>query len=122
MNYSDIQKDKIRNKYKGINPDELDVIHAIPHVNLHDDTKEKRVAVYARVSTDDSSQTSSYELQKNHYIDVVNTHVGWKLVNIYADEGISGSAENPILETFYVKHGTISQYNSKFKMDEFIEF
>ena len=92
MNYSDIQKDKIRNKYKGINPDELDVIHAIPHVNLHDDTKEKRVAVYARVSTDDSSQTSSYELQKNHYMDVVNTHVGWKLVNIYADEGISGTS------------------------------
>ena len=92
MNYSDIQKDKIRNKYKGVNPDELDVIHAIPHVNLHEDTKEKRVAVYARVSTDDSSQTSSYELQKNHYMDVVNNHIGWKLINIYADEGISGTS------------------------------
>ena len=92
MNYSDIQKDKIRNKYKGVNPDELDVIHAIPHVNLHEDTREKRVADYARVSTDDSSQTSSYELQKNHYMDVVNNHIGWKLINIYADEGISGTS------------------------------
>lgn len=92
MNYSEIQKEKIRNKYKGINQDELDVIYAIPHINLHEDTKEKRVAVYARVSTDDSSQTSSYELQKNHYMDVVNNHIGWKLVDIYADEGISGTS------------------------------
>lgn len=92
MNYSEIQKEKIRSKYKGINQDELDVIYAIPHVNLHEDTKEKRVAVYARVSTDDSSQTSSYELQKNHYMDVVNNHIGWNLVDIYADEGISGTS------------------------------
>lgn len=92
MNNSESEKEKIRNKYKGINQDELDVIYAIPHVNLHEDTKEKRVAVYARVSTDDSSQTSSYELQKNHYIDVVNNHIGWKLVDIYADEGISGTS------------------------------
>lgn len=35
---------------------------------------------------------------------------------------IYGSAENPILETFYVEHGTISQYCSKLGIDEFIEF
>jgi DNA invertase Pin-like site-specific DNA recombinase len=50
------------------------------------------VAVYARVSTDDPRQTSSYELQKNHYIDVVSHRPSWKLVDIYADEGISGTS------------------------------
>ena len=92
MNYSDSKKEKIRKRYKGVSLDELDVIPAIPQVNLHEDTKEKRVAVYARVSTDDIRQTSSYELQKNHYLDVINRHKGWKLVEIYADEGISGTS------------------------------
>lgn len=92
MNSSDIQKEKIRNKYKGINPDELDIIPAIPQVSLYEDKKEKRVAVYARVSTDDPRQTSSYELQQNHYIDLISKHIGWKLADIYADEGISGTS------------------------------
>ena len=50
------------------------------------------MAVYARVSTDDPRQTSSYELQKNHYQDVVNKNPNWILVEIYADEGISGTS------------------------------
>ena len=86
------QKAKIRERYKGIDPDQLDVIPAIPQANFYEDTKEKRVAVYARVSTDDPRQTSSYELQKNHYMDVVQRHPGWTLENIYADEGISGTS------------------------------
>ena len=94
MNNSEFQKEKIRNKYKGVNPDELDIIPAIPQVNFYEDKNEKRVAVYARVSTDDPRQTSSYELQKNHYIDIVNKHIGWKLADIYADEGISGTSLN----------------------------
>ena len=36
------------------------------------------------------NQTSSYELQKNHFTDLVNRNPNWKLVDIYADEGISG--------------------------------
>lgn len=86
------QKTKIRMRYKGIDLDELDVIPAAPQESFYDDSKEKRVAVYARVSTDDPRQTSSYELQKNHYKDVVSRHPGWKLVDIYADEGISGTS------------------------------
>lgn len=94
MNNSEFQKEKIRNKYKGVNPDELDIIPAIPQVGLYEDKNEKRVAVYARVSTDDPRQTSSYELQKNHYMDLVSKHIGWKLADIYADEGISGTSLN----------------------------
>ena len=70
------QKEKIRERYKGIDADELDVIPALPQANFYEDNREKRVAVYARVSTDDPRQTSSYELQKNHYQDVVSRHPG----------------------------------------------
>lgn len=86
------QKDKIRIRYQGINPDEIDLIPAVPQENFYEDRSEKRVAIYVRVSTDDPRQTSSYELQKNHYTDMVNRHEGWILVEIYADEGISGTS------------------------------
>lgn len=87
-----LKKEKIRQRYKGIDEDKLEVIPAIPIENIYDDQREKRVAVYARVSTDDPRQTSSYELQKNHYQDVVSRHPGWTLTEIYADEGISGTS------------------------------
>ena len=89
---SEEQKNKIRQRYKGIDTDELDVIPALPQESLMDDTTIKRVAVYARVSTDDPRQTSSYELQKNHYQDVVSRQPNWILTEIYADEGISGTS------------------------------
>lgn len=85
-------KEKIRKRYKGIDPDKLDVIPAIPEKNIYEDTREKMVGAYVRVSTDDPRQTSSYELQKNHYEDLITQHPGWKLVEIYADEGISGTS------------------------------
>jgi DNA invertase Pin-like site-specific DNA recombinase len=86
------QKARIRERYKGVDLDELDIIPALPQENFYENTNEKRVAVYARVSTDDPRQTSSYELQKNHYKDVVSRHPGWNLTEIYADEGISGTS------------------------------
>lgn len=86
------QKEKIRERYKGIDSDMLDVIPAIPPEDFYHTQVTKRVGVYARVSTDDPRQTSSYELQKNHYEDVVKRHDNWVLVKIYADEGISGTS------------------------------
>lgn len=52
----------------------------------------QRVGVYVRVSTDDPRQTTSYELQKKYYEDFVVRHPKWTLVDIYADEGISGTS------------------------------
>ena len=86
------KKARIRERYKGINPEKLDVIPAVKPASFYEDKSQKRVAVYARVSTDDPNQTSSYELQKNHYMDVVSRHEGWELQEIYADEGISGTS------------------------------
>ncbi len=53
-----------------------------------------RIAIYVRVSTDDVRQTTSFELQKKYYEDYVKKHPNWKLVKIYADEGISGTSLN----------------------------
>lgn len=89
---ADERKRKIRERYKGVSTDELDVIPAREKENIHKADVPRRVAVYARVSTDDPNQTSSYELQKNHYNDFVNSHPNWTLVKIYADEGISGTS------------------------------
>lgn len=86
------KKRRIRERYRGVDSDELDFIPAKEKENIHKVDVERRVAVYARVSTDDPNQTSSYELQKNHYNDFVNKHPNWKLVKIYADEGISGTS------------------------------
>lgn len=56
---SESQKARIRTRYKGIDTEELDVIPATPKDTFYEGTSEKRVAIYARVSTDDPRQTSS---------------------------------------------------------------
>ena len=83
-------KDKIRERYRGVDSSELTIIPAKPPKSASDGGK-RRVAVYIRVSTDNDEQTSSFELQKNYYTDYVNAQPGWELVDIYADEGISGT-------------------------------
>lgn len=56
--------------------------------------KQLRVCAYCRVSTDEESQQSSYELQVQHYTEYINKHDNWTLVGVYADEGISGTSVN----------------------------
>ena len=86
-------KDKIRERYRGVDSSELTIIPAKPPKSASDGGK-RRVAVYIRVSTDNDEQTSSFELQKNYYTDYVNAQPGWELVDIYADEGISGTKKD----------------------------
>jgi len=74
------QKEKIRERYKGINLDLMEVIPAKKQADFYDDTF-RRVAVYVRVSTDNLQQTSSYELQKNYYEDKVQKNDNWSLVD-----------------------------------------
>lgn len=83
------QKNKIRERYKGVSIDEFDIIPALPQEDIFAVENEQKGTVYARVSTDDPRQTSSYELQKKHYHDVISKSSNWKLIQIYADEGIS---------------------------------
>ena len=53
---------------------------------------EKRVAAYARVSTDSDEQMGSVAAQKDYFEKLILEHPGWVLVGIYADEGISGTS------------------------------
>lgn len=46
----------------------------------------KRVAAYARVSTDTAEQETSYEAQKSHFTKLILDNPEWDLVDIYADE------------------------------------
>ena len=50
-----------------------------------------RVAAYCRVSTDQYEQLESLETQRSHYDDYIRAHKDWELVNVYYDEGISGT-------------------------------
>lgn len=51
----------------------------------------KRVAAYARVSTDEEEQLTSYEAQVDYYTRYIQSNPDWELVEVYADEGISGT-------------------------------
>lgn len=59
-------------------------------VSNYDGKSIKRVAAYARVSTNNKEQQTSIAAQKNYYTNYIQSHVGWTFVGVYADEGISG--------------------------------
>lgn len=52
----------------------------------------KRVAAYARVSTENEEQLSSYEAQVDHYTRYIKANNKWKFIEVYADEGISATS------------------------------
>ncbi len=87
----ELRRAQIRERYKGTNTELLEVIPGKEIADFYDEVS-RRVAVYVRVSTDNLQQTSSYELQKNYYEEMVRKNPSWTLVNIYADEGISGTS------------------------------
>lgn len=91
MNEKELKKSKIRERYKGTDIGNAEIIPARKQADIFDDV-ERRIAVYVRVSTDNLQQTSSYELQKNYYEDMILRHPNWTLAGIYADEGISGTS------------------------------
>jgi DNA invertase Pin-like site-specific DNA recombinase/uncharacterized coiled-coil protein SlyX len=51
-----------------------------------------RVAAYCRVSTDKDDQANSLSSQRQYFTDYINNREGWRLVNIYYDEGVSGTS------------------------------
>ncbi|PKL27470.1 MAG: recombinase family protein [Spirochaetae bacterium HGW-Spirochaetae-2] len=57
-------------------------------------TPKRRVAGYARVSTDSEDQYASYEAQVDYYTTMIKANAEWELVGIYTDEGISGTSTN----------------------------
>ena len=51
-----------------------------------------RVAAYCRVSTDSEDQLNSFAAQQTHYNELIRSHDGWQMAEIYADEGITGTS------------------------------
>lgn len=51
-----------------------------------------RLAAYCRVSSDSSDQMNSFAAQIKYYTDYSKVHTEYELVDIYADEGISGTS------------------------------
>ena len=45
----------------------------------------RRVAGYARVSTDSDEQFTSYEAQIDYYTQFITTHADWVFVKVYTD-------------------------------------
>ncbi len=55
-------------------------------------TKSKlRVAAYCRVSTDKADQKNSLISQRKYFADYITRHEDWTFMNVYYDEGISGT-------------------------------
>ena len=52
-----------------------------------------KVAAYARVSTDSEDQLNSFESQVKYYNDKISQKLEWSLVEVYADESISGTQD-----------------------------
>ncbi|MEG0692672.1 MAG: recombinase family protein, partial [Oscillospiraceae bacterium] len=50
----------------------------------------RKVAAYARVSTDSDEQLTSYEAQVDYYTNYIKSRDNWELVKVYTDAGISG--------------------------------
>lgn len=51
----------------------------------------RRVAGYARVSTEHEEQASSYEAQMDYYTNYISSRDDWIFVGMYSDEGISAT-------------------------------
>ena len=51
----------------------------------------RRVAGYARVSTDSDEQKTSYEAQVRYYTNYIKSRDDWEFVHVYTDEGISAT-------------------------------
>ncbi len=54
-------------------------------------TKKRRVAAYARVSTDNEEQLTSYEAQVDYYTNYIQGRDDWEFAGVYTDEGITGT-------------------------------
>lgn len=67
-------------------PASRDIITGIPKSV----TVKKKVAAYARVSTDSEEQQTSYEAQVDYYTNYIKAKPEWQYVDTYTDEGISG--------------------------------
>lgn len=85
------QREAIRQRVRNTKVGNAVIRPAKPKPTISD-TGEKQVAVYARVSTKSTDQTSSIENQTLYYQKKVQDTPNWNLHEIYSDEGKSGTS------------------------------
>ena len=63
-------------------------------IPAHDEivARKLRVAAYARVSSSSEDQLNSYRVQNQYYSEFISNNPDWEMVDIYADEGITGTS------------------------------
>lgn len=54
--------------------------------------QKRKVAAYARVSTDSDEQFTSYEAQIDYYTSYIKSREEWEFISVYTDEGITGTS------------------------------
>lgn len=72
----------------------VEVIKASTSLSPNRRNQEKvnlKVTAYCRVSTDSEDQLNSYKSQVSYYTDYIKKKKEWTLVDIYADEAITGT-------------------------------
>lgn len=75
----------VKKTIKKIEAKPVHVINGLP------EGTRKRVCAYCRVSTEQEEQESSFESQVTYYTQYITNRMDWTLIDIYADEGISGT-------------------------------
>ena len=62
-------------------------------IPAHDEivARKLRVAAYARVSSSSEDQLKSYRVQNQYYSELISSNPDWEMVDIYADDGVSGT-------------------------------
>ena len=63
-------------------------------IPAHDEfvARKLRVAAYARVSSSSEDQLNFYRVQNQYYSELISGNPDWEMVDIYADEGITGTS------------------------------
>ena len=85
-------KNAIRDAYINGPQKEVQIIPAKRDMEQETEKKKLRVCAYCRVSTDEDTQASSYELQVQNYTRMIQENPEWEFAGIFADEGISGTS------------------------------
>ncbi len=85
-------REQLRKLYQQEDNSEKSFIPARSKIDPREMDRLFRVCAYCRVSTDNTEQLSSYELQQAHYQQLVRDHPNWELKRIFADEGITGTS------------------------------
>lgn len=70
----------------------IPAVEVFATVNADNVLRKKKVAAYARVSTENDEQLSSYEAQVDYYTRHIKSKPEWEFINVYSDEGISATS------------------------------